>query len=161
VKRRVFNAIAAAPFLAAAVFWCVSQFRPRGFSLVDPGPGTIKYIWTTSFIQREKWYDVSVAPWDGKVDLWVFLAGRRAVVHSATTVGNSYKIQLRYCRYYVLFTNRLLVITSIGLLPGALSGLRELRRQNLNVEGTCKQCGYDLRATPERCPECGVAPEGK
>ena len=49
----------------------------------------------------------------------------------------------------------LYLVAASALLPGVLPLRRWLLRRQ-RASGRCERCGYDLRASPHRCPECGM-----
>ncbi|HTW95258.1 MAG TPA: hypothetical protein VMD30_10715 [Tepidisphaeraceae bacterium] len=68
---------------------------------------------------------------------------------SAPSRSPSYQINIRM-PYATFFAASM-------LLPIARLLVAYRRRQRARrIVGTCIHCGYDLRATPNRCPECGT-----
>ena len=50
--------------------------------------------------------------------------------------------------------------TGAAAVPTGRLLLRLAARRKVR-SGLCLSCGYDLRATPDRCPECGAVPKAK
>jgi hypothetical protein len=59
-------------------------------------------------------------------------------------------------RYQGVLTNFLYGAVFTAVMPTWWLVRRLVRSNHV---GSCRVCGYDLRATPERCPECGTMPQ--
>jgi hypothetical protein len=60
--------------------------------------------------------------------------------------------------WYTSVNCRIWLLTLLALVVPSIWLVRFVRARSRTVLGHCPVCGYDLRATPDRCPECGNIP---
>jgi hypothetical protein len=99
------------------------------------------------------------------IPVWAFIAKPNGWRYEFLGVGVAHWIPGRFVPAYVysetLFVLPLWVAAVLtGTLP-AIAGVECWKRRKRISGGLCRNCGYDLRATPDGCPECGTIPPAK
>jgi hypothetical protein len=72
---------------------------------------------------------------------------------------NTYEVGSRLRPNAVKLTYFAIPLWFLAVLAAVPPFIVLMKRHRWFPAGHCHTCGYDLRATPERCPECGTAAE--
>jgi hypothetical protein len=174
LKRRLFNVLVAmstALFAATATLWVPSYIAPSPIN-GPPPPGRVRLASVRGRLEWLQWPPSGtsiVGPtfvsnpdprsaWESRFPGHVFGIGNVfSICHgpiftfdinsTPTIVGNGLSGFLSYWAALLVFS----------VLPcWWLVAWQRHRRRELILAGRCLRCGYDLRATPQRCPECGL-----
>jgi hypothetical protein len=94
----------------------------------------------------ELWMSGNKVPWE-----WVPMRFVHVTRHAQRDGDDSTVIAISLAHWFAIM---------LPLILPAWSGWRRIiqpmRRRRASARGLCPKCGYDLRASPDRCPECGA-----
>lgn len=167
--RRVFAALAplhALFFLALCIVWCFSRDQTRyarlqcadtTLHLFVGGGRMLAYTDGYERWAERSYWSRDVFAYDGRpmlpVEERTFAIEFGGASDPAQFVDQSLpRGRWRDFAFVVPIWAAALVMLPGWLLPLLAFGLRRTCRRR----GGCANCGYDLRATPSRCPECGA-----
>jgi hypothetical protein len=71
-------------------------------------------------------------------------------------VSNRLVVLLQPWPYRLAWNGGVFAVLAVGVGWSYLAIQRERRTARRRAAGQCVACGYDLRESPERCPECGT-----
>jgi hypothetical protein len=177
VKRRLFNVLAAGSLVlcvATILLWGLSKRAPVHAPLIQAGAWRFRSV--NGVLQLARFGGAGIAivgpaysgtsdptGWQRQFPEHRFAVGALMVVyhgplfeynnqtHAATMHGYVWSVSARHW-----------VVAMLLAVPSVSWMIARYLRARRTQRGQCPTCGYDLRATPERCPECGtaVAPGG-
>jgi hypothetical protein len=172
VKRRLFTLAAAVSFIlcvAIGVLWVRSEWYTFGMKRYEIR-GTPSRLLTDYWVVAGGQFQWSmndsptISPQPPSVQFsWyrrpISAGGADAVIRSVSVLGFSFQSMSTSNRvpshWRAVAFPCWFVAALLGVLPAAFARSR-LRERKQNAVGRCRKCGYDLRATPGRCPECGM-----
>jgi hypothetical protein len=95
------------------------------------------------------------AVWQNPAVEWR-LFGYGVVINRGVVAGTQQSARPGAWRNFVLILPYWL-LALVFAVPPATFIVRRARSARQRETSLCPTCGYDLRATPDRCPECGTA----
>jgi hypothetical protein len=155
VKRRLFTIVSLGPAALLALLWLYSYLPENWQVRSDDGRIYILCVagerragsWNFALTEKkgsEAWDTLDNTPRSAEVrriafcGVWYISHEGNAPVFKAVSVPYPYLFAPALVPVWLYYRNR-----RRGYAPGAIP---------------CPSCGYDLRATPNRCPECGTIP---
>jgi hypothetical protein len=173
MRRRLLNLLTALSLLlcvAVMLAWVGSYFRPRPMAWGDARlsvghmlllyPGGVAFVTDTGSMPitlRSDGESMETVSQEVRSHREFFGIHVTRLQHERSTEpGVSYgqRRQMESTFWLPFFVFALLPAWRLAWNANQL--MRRCRRWINRKDGLCRRCGYDLRATPDRCPECGT-----
>jgi hypothetical protein len=159
VRRHVFSffsVLSLLLFVAACTGWVRSYWREESVDVTGDGPGDRYYLMMVTSCRGI----MSAGCWR-HTNAWHRLDWQHRSCTDPTNDNWAGKFGVRLGFGIIADDGAFFVFVphaAAAAVSGVATVLAFRRGRRRTAAGLCPSCGYDLRATPERCPECGSVP---